>query len=73
MAHACGEKTARGHILARARGRPLDDELGGHWHQIPTHKEIGNRDRGCERRCERKIRVTKGHMRKSGRVSNLTT
>lgn len=69
MAHACGEKTARGHILAQAGGRPLDDELGSHWHQIPTHKEIGNRDRGCERR----IRVTKGHMRKSGCVSNLTT
>lgn len=46
VAHAGGEKTARGHVPARAGGRPLDDELGGHWHQIPTHREMGNRDRG---------------------------
>lgn len=45
MAHAGGKKTTRGHVPAGAGGRPLD-ELGGHWHQIPTHREMGNRDRG---------------------------
>lgn len=31
VAHAGGEKIAGGHVSAQAGGRPLDDELGGHW------------------------------------------
>lgn len=74
MAHAGSEKTPRGHVPARAGGRPLDDELGGYWHQIPTHTEMGEKKtQGMDRRCEKRIRVAKGHMRRSGRVSNLTT
>lgn len=59
VAHAGGEKTARGHIPARAGGRPLNDELGGHWHQIPTHREMENRDKGRTGKVEARLESQK--------------
>lgn len=64
VAHPGGEKAAgawhgRGDA-AKARRRPLHDELGGHWQQIPgqTDKSEGCRIRGKDEYNER-IRCAK--------------
>lgn len=49
VAHPCGKDAAgasRGRRAAEARRRPLDDELGSDWQQIPAQTERGIRYRG---------------------------
>lgn len=49
VAHPCGKDAAGacwGRWAAEARRRPLDDELGGDWQQIPAQTERGIRNRG---------------------------